>query len=81
MAEFYYEEYVRNYEIDFRNYGTEEEKEILSKLSVYSWDVIATYFKRGDNWYKRMSGMTFDIRQSEYYEKLKEYLDYRFKIF
>lgn len=81
MANFYYEKYVNNYEIDFHNYGTKEEKEFLSKLYHFSWDVIGVYYKDGDEWCKRQSGMTFDIKNLSYYPELKKYLDYRFKIF
>lgn len=65
------------YEIDFYNYGTEEEKKYLTNIDKF---IISIYCKRGENWIKRSSGMTFNIFSMSYYPKLKQYLDYRLNI-
>jgi len=75
MAEFYYEKYVRNYEIDFYNDGTEEEKEFLKSKGIE----LSTYYKSGRQWNMRISGMTYQILSLDYYPALKEYLDRRFE--
>lgn len=77
MANFYFERYVNNYEIDFYNHGTNEEKLFLKQNNIE----IGCYYKSGVEWCKRMSGMTFNIKHLDNYNKLKEYLDYRFNQF
>lgn len=77
MANFYYERYVHNYEIDFYNDGTKKEKDFLNKNNID----IGCYYRDGIKWSKRMSGMTFNIKHSSYYTILKKYLDSRFNIF
>lgn len=77
MADFYYEEYVHNYEIDFFNYGIKEEIDFFEKNNIE----VGCYYKNRNEWNKRISGMLYNITHLNYYPKLKEYLDYRFNIF
>jgi hypothetical protein len=77
MAEFYFEEYVNNYEIDFYNDGTEEEKSYLNSKGI----LIYTYYKDGDKWCTRSSGITFNLIYMTSYSVLKVYLDYRFNMY
>lgn len=77
MAEFYFEEYIKNYEIDFYNEGTEEEKSYLKSKGIS----IDTYYKDSDKWCSRSGGMTFNLTHMTSYPALKEYLDYRFNMY
>lgn len=77
MANFYFEKYINNYEIDFYNHGTEEETSFLIQNNIE----IGCYYKDGNEWSKRMSGMTFNIKHLKCYPELKKYLDYRFNTF
>ena len=77
MAEFYFEKYINNYEIDFVNDGTEEERSTFERHNIPS----GCYFKSGDEWVKRVSGMTYNIKGTSYYPLLKKYLDHRLNVY
>lgn len=82
MAKFEWEDYVHGYEIDFYNGLTESEnKKLKKKLGMSYSTFLGTYFKEGNEWYQRSSGMIFNLKQTEYYPKLKEYLDKEFEKF
>ena len=77
MAEFYYETYVQNYEIDLYNDITEEERKILKSKNIEPH----TYFLSDGKWCQRLSGMTYNLKHLPFYNELQEYLNERFKIF
>lgn len=80
MANFHWEKYVNNWEINF-NGLTEEENESLRKKLGMGREFLGTYYKDGDEWCMRSSGMCFNLTETSYYPKLKEYLDNEFKKF
>ncbi len=77
MANFYFEKYVNNYEIDFYNNSTVEEKSYLKSKGIK----LGIYYKTGEKWNQRISGLTFNLSSADCYPALKEYLDYRFNQF
>jgi len=64
------------YEIDFFD-DEEEISHLMKKLNMNHNDVAGCYYLVGLNWHSRIGGMSFNIESSEYYEKLKKYLDDR----
>ena len=77
MADFYFEKYIHNYEIDFYNYHTKKEKQFFDDNNIE----LGCYYKDDNEWSSRISGMCFNITKSRYYPKLKKYLNHRFIIF
>ena len=77
MAEFYYERYVSNYEIDLVHDLTAEENLYLNSKHIE----LGLYYKADNGWNRRVSGNTYKIDLMPYYKELKKYLDYRFKKF
>lgn len=73
MANFYLNSW-KHYEIDFYNHSTEEEKKYFDENKI----PLGTYYKEHNDWVKRTSGMTFNIKNLKYYSILKEYLNKRF---
>jgi len=79
MAQFYYEEYVQNYEVDYHNELTIDEKDKLSKKLGISVEYIShCFFKTYDGWSYRISGMTYNIKGEDWYPIIKEHLDKEF---
>jgi hypothetical protein len=77
MADFYFEKYVHDYEIDFYNHGTTEEVAFFIKNNIE----IGCYCRDGGEWCKRLSGMVFNIKDLRCYPILKKYLNDRFNVF
>ena len=54
-------------------------------LCVRNWEYLnqnwVVFLKKNDEWTQRMSGMTFNIKNLDYYKKLKEYLNKEFNKF
>lgn len=66
------------YEISFIS---QEERSILShKLGMAIID-LSCFYKEGDDWIRRHSGMSFNIKHLRYYPKLKKYLDKELTIY
>ena len=61
------------YEVDFY-YNNEKRKLIANRLNMAMND-ITCFYKDGDEWIKRTSGMSFNIKHLVYYSRLKTYLD------
>lgn len=76
---FYWEDYVNSWEINYYNNLTEEETKSLKEKLGMSY--LGIYYKSGDEWCSRSSGMLFNITNSSYYSKLKEHLNKEFNIF
>jgi hypothetical protein len=67
------------YEIDFYNYSTQQERDtFFVKFGMYD---LKCFFKDGNEWTERISGMTFNIKNSSYYPEMKKYLDDRLRIY
>lgn len=66
------------YEIDFYDMPKDEKRKLSDDLGMNQFSEIGCYYKDADKWYLRVSGMTFNITQTDYYPKLKDYLDKRF---
>lgn len=79
MVEFRWCNYVRNWEIDYYNGLSQEESDKLKQL--LNLDSLGCYYKSGDEWKERISGMCFKLTSTPRYPKLKEYLDLEFKKF
>ena len=80
MSQFYYEKYVNNYEIDYYDLTYDEKKVLMNKLKLREYE-LGCYYKSGNDWTLRTSGMSFNITQMNYYPRLKEHLDNEFRIF
>jgi hypothetical protein len=74
MASFYLNNW-KYYEIDFYNHSTEEEALYFINNNIE----LGTFYKDHNDWVKRISGMTFNIKNVKYYPILKQYLDKRFQ--
>ncbi len=82
MVQFYYNKYVNNYEIDYSNDLTKEEKiELSNKLRIPVEYIAKCFYKSGNDWSFRLSGMTFNIKNSNWYPKIKKHLDKEFEKF
>jgi len=70
------------YEIDFYNNEKEIVKIAISKSLDISFDCVDDcYYKEGDRWFKRVSGMVFNIKKLPYYSVLSKYLDDQLNIY
>ena len=68
------------YEIDFYNNEKDVVKIAISKYLNISFDCVDDcYYKEGDIWVKRISGMVFNIQP--YYSVLSKYLDEQLNIY
>lgn len=76
MANFYLNNW-KYYEIDFYNHSTKEEAFYFINNKIE----LGTFYKEHNDWIKRTSGMIFNIKNSNYYSTLKEYLDKRFNLY
>jgi len=63
------------YQIDFYNLSSNEKIKISDRIGMSRFDYLGCYFKSGDEWISRSSGMSFNICHLDYYSKLKIYLD------
>ena len=78
-AKFHWDDYVKNYEIDYHNDLSLDEKINLSKkLDISIEHVDYCFYKNGNEWNSRISGMTFNIKNSTWYPIMKEHLDKEF---
>ena len=70
------------WEIDFYdNDYTDKIINILGLNSNSNSDYVSCYFKDGDSWKKRISGMTYNMGSMSLYAELKEFLDKEFNKF
>jgi hypothetical protein len=82
MAEFYWEDYVHNYEIDYYNDLTDDEKSIImKKIGLPEYEHLGCYYKDYSGWNRRISGNTYYIKDMPWYAKLKDHLDKEFLAF
>jgi hypothetical protein len=63
------------YEIDFWFLTDKEKRKLSDKVGMNSYENLGCYYKSGENWTHRISGMSFNITESNYYPKLKIFLD------
>jgi len=82
MAQFKYDDYVRNYEIDYFNDLTANETILLSKkLRISEQHIKKCFFKSGGEWCCIVGGMTFNIKDCDWYPIMKKHLDKEFERF
>lgn len=67
------------YEVDFY-YNDIKRILIANKLNMAIKD-LTCFYKDGDEWIKRSSGMSFNIKHLVYYLRLKTYLDKELNIY
>ena len=60
-----------HYEIGLFYLSEEDKTKIKDKIGMSRFDHLGYYFKSGDEWTNRVSGMCFNICNSHYYPKLK----------
>jgi len=81
MVQFYYEKYVNNYEIDYYDLTNEEKIELSHKLGLSVEHVAHCFYKSGDEWNEKRSGMTLNIKYSDWYPIIKKHLNKEFNKF
>lgn len=63
------------YEIGFYQLSHDEKERIKNSVDMNRFDYLGYYYKSGEEWTNRISGMCFNITGCSYYSKLKIYLD------
>lgn len=82
MAQFKYDTYIRNYEIDyFNDLSIGEKLDLSKKLGISEQHMKRCFFRSGNEWGCIVGGMTFNIKDCDWYPIMKRHLDKEFNIF